>query len=258
MTNNSIINLVNIKTKDGFAFNATIQFKKTQNGYISPIKLPNIPKDEVFNFQIVSFDNQKTILRVDTTNKETYHIVKIYSNPEKYQIIHLPSFKSTRRYISEEELLDLKTKSINLIENESLARLSFLNVLEFTDYSIEKIPFIFQWGELKNISYELDNEKRILIIENQFSPDDIIENFDRSIFLNLGYQDFEILKMRVSIVPESGIPISFITDHLNYLDIQKRMEKITSSTTIVFEEIFIKNKKDQTIFLPPAFRFIVE
>jgi len=254
----SQVNLVKVKAKNGYTFNVSIQFEKNTNEYISHVKLPQVPKGEVFNFQVVSFENQKTILRIDTTNESKKHIREIYSNPEKYQIIHISDFKTTRRFISEEDLLDVKINPINVIENEKLAKLSFLNLPEFTDYSIENIPFIFQWGDLKNISYEIFRETEINQTENLFSPDDIIENLNRPFFINQGFQDFEIVKMRVSILQENGIPISFITDHFNYPKIQKAFENIKSETTIVYDEIFIKNKDGQTIFLPPAFSFIIE
>ena len=258
LTDFTQLHFFNVKAKNDFTFNASIQFEKQNKGYVSHVKLPDIPKGETYDFQVISFENQKTILRVDTTNESTKHIQKIYANPSKYQIIHIPDFKTTRRYVSEVDLLDVKTESISLIENDELVSLSFLEVPEFTDYSIEKIPFILQWGELQNLKYEIFRETEIIKTENAFSPDDIIENSTRLLFLNLGYQDFEIVKMRVSIVPESGIPYSFVTDHLNYSIIQKEIENISSSTTILFDQLFIKSKNDKIIFLPPAFRFLIE
>ena len=260
LTNRTQLHLIDVEAKDGFKFLAHITLSTNIQSYV-PAKLPNIPKGEVFEFQVISFEDEKTILRVDTTNDAIQHIQKIYANPEKYQIIHIPNFKTTRRLISEVDFIKIDSKSQVLIEDKTLADLSFTAVPEFTNYSIEKKPFLLEWGEMKNITFEeieilKGNDK--LISENLFQPDDIQEAIGNPLFLSLGYQDFEIVKMRVSIVPESGISTSFITNHLNYPEIEDALMEIPNRSVILFDEIFIKNKEGETIFLPPAFQFIIE
>ena len=254
--------LFSIKAKDGFSFSAKIIIGKPIDTFNPEPKLIEVPKDAIYDFQVISFEDEKTILRIDTNNKATQHIAKMYADSERYKIIHIPNFKATRRLVSEVDFIDLHIKSLTLIKNNPITDLSFYDVPEFVDYSKEDKPFILEWGEIKNVEFkELDFEKdgfHFSISENQFSTEEILDAIGNPILLSLGFHDFEILRMRLSIVPESGITTSFITDHLNYPEILKALENIPSRSVILFDEIFIKGKDGTPTFLPPALRIIVK
>ena len=70
----------------------------------APIKLnftiPKIKKDEVFGFQIHEFPDQPLKIKLDTTDQALEKIFNTYKKVDKYTIIHIPNFKTTRRYLT--------------------------------------------------------------------------------------------------------------------------------------------------------------
>ena len=253
--------LFNAKTTDGFTFLVDINTEQTTNHFTPNFKLPTIPKGEVFEFQVISFEDEQTMLRIDTTNEATQHIAKIYANPEKYKTIHIPNFKTTRRLISEVDFIDLQVKPAVLIKNNTITNLSFDKIPEFSNYSIEKKPFLLEWGELQNITIkEIETEQGIThrMAQNTYAPSAIKDALGNPILISLGYQDFEILKMRVSIIPENGVTTSFITDHLDYSEIEQALENVPHRSVILFDEIVIKGKDGEPTFLPPAFQLLID
>jgi len=81
---------------NGFDFAGMIRVDDGK--YRSPINVTHKQQD-LFNFQVIIPDEAKTILKIDTTLAKNKSIVKMYGNPKKYQIIHIPNFKTRTRSI---------------------------------------------------------------------------------------------------------------------------------------------------------------
>ncbi|GEM_PF-5101206 len=79
--------------------------------YYPPVPLPAPPEtDTTWPFQIVSLPNMPTIIRLDTTEPRAAKLIPLYSDSTRYQLIHVPGFRTYRRLINESEDLFARSK----------------------------------------------------------------------------------------------------------------------------------------------------
>lgn len=77
--------------------------------YYPPVPLPELPDtDERWPFQIVALPGYKTIVRLDTTAAP--HLLKVYADTNRYELYDVPGFRTSRRFVGEQEDLFAATR----------------------------------------------------------------------------------------------------------------------------------------------------
>ena len=73
-----------------------------------------------------------------------------------------------------------------------------------------------------------------------------------------GFQNYEILRMKVVILAKDNPPYSYIVKDINHPELGIELIKIQQNTTILISEILIKGKNNETLFFPPSFIFKIK
>ncbi len=77
--------------------------------YYPPVPLPKMPEtDERWPFQIVALPGRKTIVRLDTAVAP--HLLDVYGDTSRYELYHVPGFRTSRRFVGEQEDLFAATR----------------------------------------------------------------------------------------------------------------------------------------------------
>ncbi|RME57155.1 MAG: hypothetical protein D6790_13760, partial [Caldilineae bacterium] len=72
--------------------------------YYPPIPLPELPDtDERWPFQVVSLPGGKTVVRLDTMAASARRLLEVYADTARYELIHVPGFRTRRRLVGEQE-----------------------------------------------------------------------------------------------------------------------------------------------------------
>jgi len=232
---------------NGFDFAGFIQ---VENGkYHSPIQVTNKEQD-LFNFQVIIPDEAKTILKIDTTLAENKSIVKMYRNPNKYEIVHISNFKTTTRSIvgkptNADPVFDKSHRAIPSpffkTNKEAVADDKLLYLPEYVDYQPKELTL--KWGDLvanpSSDNYDLRT---------------FLENFKTGLQLTHVDKQLRIQKLRV-VIAEKDKDYKIFDRHLpNLKDLQQVLGKLSTETSIYFDKLIIEVEGER-YYLPQQFLF---
>ena len=228
-------------------------------------KLPNIPKDEVFGFQIQEFPEQRLKIKLDTTDVAMERIFNTYKNYDKYDIIHIPNFKTTRRYLTPKDVLNIKCKKeIDLVKNQFIKNIDLEMIPEFTEY--DGFDINIKWGEMtasnrRNSFSATGNDGFIettsgeMVTFQDYDKYDLQDALGGRFSLSQGFQSYKIKRMKVYIIPKGKAPISFVTDDINHAELENVFLAIENNTMILFSEIVIERDENVLLYFPTSLLF---
>lgn len=236
----------------------------------SPLKLnftlPRIKKDEVFGFQILEFSNQPLRIKLDTTNQAVAKVYNSYKKLDKYTILHIPNFKTTRRYLTKKDVLDIDCESnFDLVKNEEIKNIDLNLLPEFADYNGYAIEL--KWGEMKTTDLRrsfsasgndgtiIENSRGEIIKFEDYDKYDLQDAIGGRFLLSQGFQSYKIKRMKVYIIPKGETPISYITDDINHPELEKILLEIEKNTMILFSEIIIEDNVNTLLHFPTNLLF---
>ncbi len=236
----------------------------------APLKLnftlPIIKKEETFGFQIHEFPNQPLKIKLDTTDQALEKIFNTYKQVDKYTIIHIPNFKTTRRYLTEKNILDIDCNTnFDWVQNEQTKKIDLNLLSEFTAYNGYAIEL--KWGEMKtndlrrsfsasgNDGTFRKNSMGEIIKFEDFDQYDLQDAIGGRFSLSQGFQSYKIKRMKVYIIPKGEAPISYVTDDINHPELEKIFLAIEKNTMILFSEIIIETDVNVLLHFPTALLF---
>ncbi len=232
---------------NGFDFSAYIQVDDGK--YRSPIRI-NKKQQDLFNFQVIIPDEAKTILKIDTTLVANKAIVKMYRNPEKYRIIHIPNFKTiTRSVVGKPTNAGNMPKSTYReipapffqTNKEAIADDKLINLPEYVNYQPTELTL--KWGNLV-ANPASDNYDLKTFLEN-YTTGLQLYHLDNNLIIN---------KLRV-IIAEKEKGFKIFNYHLaNLQDLQKVFSQLSTETSIYFDKIII-HTEGKDYYLPQQFLF---
>ncbi|MEM6964491.1 MAG: hypothetical protein AAF573_06990 [Bacteroidota bacterium] len=261
--------LSNLMGKNGEQFFLTIEVLYDNPPKRLDFTLPPIPKGEVFGFQVVDLENQLQV-KLDTTAETTLKVYNTYKDLEKYELLHIPNFKTTRRYLTEEDVIQIKDETVfNWVKNEAIKKIDLNLLPEFTGYKADDFMEL-KWGGmvtsnnrssttiadpivLKNSKGEFFN-----IHSKNYDTYDLQDAIDGRFMLAHGFKNYPIKRMKVVIFPAEGTPTSYITDDINHPELQDICYKIQSNTIILITDILIENEQQEYLYFPTSFIFGIE
>ena len=222
---------------------ALIKMKDPFEAYQPAVKVRRPKTTETpFSFQVIS-QGKKQVLRMDTSNEKTKHILDLYAPRPNYKILHIPHFETHRRLlIQEDNLFDEKTiRYSELIDND----FDIWTLSEFCDFHQKKVKL--EWGEMlanpSSKNYAIDTFRRShavplkLVVENEVIP---IKGFN--IIIKNGEKS----------------PIRFITTHLGVSSILKKLQEVGARSSIYFDNIIVQGKDNRPLHFPIDFVFNID
>lgn len=192
-----------------------------------------------FGFQIVNLPNKRALLKIDTSNIATRHIVDLYVANAQYQIVHIPDFKTNQRFVD---------AAARLFSDENMEE----NYLSIARFDIHVLP---EYQAFQNQLVELDWGE---MIANPSSENYIVKDFLKScrkeLKLKIGEDLFDIENFRVISKQKETAPISYHSDKIKESSLQAFFRKIVPETSIYFDDLIIQ-KNGQYYYLPINFVF---
>lgn len=267
----------NLKEGERIYFN-NLRGKNTEEHFLNievaysklPLKLnfslPKIPRDEVFGFQIQEFPNESLKIKLDTSSVETEKIFKTYSKLSKYEIIHVPNFKTTRRYLTPKDRLNINCqKNLNFITNPTIKEIDINLIPEFTAYNEFEIEL--KWGEMKTTDLRksfsgsgndgtfIENSSGQIIRFQDYDKYDLEGALGQRFILSQGYKTYPINRMKVYVIQLNNEANSYLTDDINNQELQKIFQEIDNNTMILFSEIIIEDDVNGLLYFPTSLLF---
>lgn len=267
----------NLKEGERIYFN-NLRGKNTEEHFLNievaysklPLKLnfslPKIPREEVFGFQIHEFPNESLKIKLDTTNVETEQIFNTYKKLDKYEIVHIPNFKTTRRYITPKDVLNINCQEqVNLVSDPDIQKIDINLLPEFTAYT--EFDIELKWGEMKttdlrrsfsgsgNDGVFIENSSGQIIRFQDYDKYDFEAAIGQRFILSQGYKTYPIKRMKVYIIELNNKANSYITDDINNKELEQIFQKVDSNTMILFSEIVITNDVNELLHFPTSLLF---
>jgi hypothetical protein len=227
--------------------------------------LPDIPKGEVFGFQIQEFPNERLKIKLDTADTEMEKIFNTYKKYDKYDIIHIPNFKTTRRYLTEKDLLNIKCKNeLSFVQNKKTQEIDLNLIPEFSDYNGFNIEI--KWGDMKASNLRnsfsatgrdgfIETSKGEIITFQDYDKFDLQGSLGGRFMLSQCFQTYKIKRMKIYIIPKNEAPNSFVTDNINHQELEKIFLEIEKDTMILFSEIIIEKDVNELLHFPTSILF---
>ncbi len=223
---------------------ATIRIHNPFEKYQPPKSLPPIRQDqEAYGFQLVNFNSGHSLLRIDTLNPKTAHILDLYKGQKKYKIGHMPEFSTKRRLVNESDQL-FEKKEINKTELLS-SKYDIWNLPEYHDFKPGQVSM--DWGDLR-----ADPSAETV------SLSDFKKKATKSIqFFNLQHE-MNMLEWDVSIIPEKGMAIRYVLNNIQDPIFQKALSELSGSASIYFEKVIVQSQDSVIFHYPFPFLFPVQ
>ncbi len=192
-----------------------------------------------FGFQIVNLPNKRALLKIDTSNIATRHIVDLYVANPQYQIVHIADFKTNQRFVD---------ATARLFSEEKIEE----NYLSVARFDIHVLP---EYQAFQNQLVELDWGQ---MIANPSSENYIVKDFLRScrkeLKLKIGTESFDIQSFRMISKQMETAATAFHSEKIKESSLQAFLRKIVPETSIYFDDLIIQ-KNGQYYYLPINFVF---
>jgi hypothetical protein len=220
-----------------------IKIRDTQSPYKPPVQLPEFDHHgEEYGFQVVNQSGKRPLLRIDTLNRGTKHIMDMYRGNQLYGVVHIPGFRTRRRLITDkDELFDAKAIGrTELIRNEY----SWYELPEFTAYAGEN--YRLEWGGLIADPYS-----------NNFGLAIFWENAALPVKLFVGDRPFKVLSFNLFVCARRAKPLLFITDRTGASAVQEVLQKLPLESTVYFNRLIVAGQDGRPMVFPGSFAFSI-
>lgn len=228
------------KVDDVYLAGVKIKIKDPMEIYEPKIKISPIEKSrKLWGFQVIQAADGNTLVKLDTNNLETHHIIELYEDTTKYKIFHVPNFKTNSRLVTPENGL-FKAETIqekNL--TEQLVNFYLLSEFEFQN----KGAAVLNWGEMS-----------ALPSSQNYTLKEFKKNYLKPMELTIGDELLHLKQFRVVIFPKDGKKVAFTTNNLNSYFLKNSLKAIEPETSIYINQIILSDGEAHE-YLPISFVF---
>ena len=190
--------------------------------YIPP-RFIRAEEKQVFDYQIITPLQGKTILKIDTIKSQK--TVRLFSNNDKYKIIHIPGFQTIQRVINE------KKAEKNDVENLKITLFNSVTETDLLPNSIIENPkeLKMTWG---NILAQPESENVAL--------KEFYQNKVKSLKLFYQNKELDLQKFRVTVYSKN----KWYSKNCSIYDFKNPdfLNKIGKGTSIFIDKLVIKDK----------------
>jgi len=229
---------------DTVAMNNVIIYVKDPNQTYRPPKFPSFNTDNgVYSFQLVG-GLKKTLLKVDTTVESNHKLVVIYSDKKKFDLMHIPGYRTKNRYI---KITDSFWPEDEIEKKFSFTKENLKPYYLYPEIALEhESSCILKWGKLS---------------ASPISSSSSLENFEANINLPLEFSipsvKLAILQFEMIVVPDIGVTTKYVCENITQPEIQEALKLVENHTTIYFQNFMIKDDSGKLFYFPLVFAFLV-
>lgn len=225
----------------------------------------NFIEKEVFGFQLYAAMGRKMLVRLDTTAEDSRSVFEMYRDkPERYEIMHIPGFKTIRRSLKDEEKLwpsDNFTR-INLLDKTK----SWPKDLQFYPeyYDVRDKVIQLNWGRLKTpaLLEETDHNRKW-----RYGPkwkgwpdkDELYgflsEARTQPMQLKIDDDSWKPVRFDCWITSETTEDYRFLAENIRHPGIVEILEKLPRRSSIYIDNLLVENKAGDVRWFPVPFAF---
>lgn len=230
-------------TEDIYLSRIRIHILDPRAGYEPVVNVPDIDHHVAdFSFQIVGRAGKRTLVKVDSQHPNAWRILELYQDSERYEIVHIPGFRTNRRYVTENEALLSKISAAGFDLAAGLPDVNYLP--EYQGYL--NLPVHLLWGTLEAAPSS----------EN-YTVAQFADASGGELFLQVGEMRFVPEAFEIVIAGKGGVPFGFRADGLHYFSLRQAFSQIRPETSIYFDRIVIRDSDGALKLFPAAFAFHV-
>ncbi|MEZ4959694.1 MAG: hypothetical protein R2830_07750 [Saprospiraceae bacterium] len=195
-----------------------------------------------FCFQVIARPGQRALVKVDKSDPKAEHILNMYRDVSRYEIVNIPGFRTNRRYLTEADAL-FKKGTFTEVELAP-AGLNVDYLPEYQDYQDNQV--VLRWGDMEagpsSYNYPLDSFQ---------------VSAKKEIQLRVGDRQLPIISFECIIASKTVAPYGFKSDRLDHPALLFALDGIAPETSIYFDRIIVKSEEGQLKLFPAAFVFNV-
>lgn len=232
------------KEDNNFYF-ANIDITDQATSYRAPYEVDLPPTSETYtNFQILhSPTDDKTYVKVDTTQFGNKNIVKAYRHSQSYELVHVPNFRTKIRVNDTREI----PAGILNIDPDMALKYSALKISQLNEHYTDSDRFIrMDWGRMVSMPG----------IGN-FSINEFRRSSAASFMLVAGDIFLDAVRFDAVIISEGKEPVRLRSDNIKSIMCRKAFAEIDGASSIYFDNIII-NDDDEYKWYPFQFVFNLE
>ena len=202
----------------------------------------NYPTD-LFEFQFVYQDKEKTLIKFDQENDKYKWIFEKYKNDSSVELIDLPGFKTTHRAI----YTKYDYGSDDRIRSTQVLSKNYTNGFRLNEY--HDIAS-------KNINLIWKGYPSLYGIESYCREDFVCAQ--GALELSIDQQKVKILRGDLIVLPEGGKGYKFVFEDANSEEINSLLADLPPYTSLLFENLIVESKIGKPLRLPLKFAYHLE
>ncbi len=238
------ISIQSFNASDKISINSiTLSVKDPKLPYRAPVNPAYNNENGIYNFQIVA-GLPKMLIKFDSVPETNKKYLKIYSDKSKYEIMHIPGYKTKYRYIkpTDNPLEEIEiNKTVNMSKLNLKAKYLYPEVAVDMEYTCS-----LNWGKMvanpvtQNQTLEAFNENR----KNQ-------------LMLMVPKEHYTVIQFDMIIVPDRGDVRKYICEDISDVSVQQLLDHIEDRTMIYIQNIMVKNDANQIFYVPMHYGYPV-
>ena len=231
------------ETEDIYLSRIRIRIIDPNAGYEPVVDVPDIDHhDADFSFQIVGRAGKRSLVKVDSEQPNVWHILELYQDSSRYEIVRIPGFRTNRRYMTENEALLSKFSASEFDLTAGLPDVNYLP--EYQDYQNQEVSL--HWGSLEAAPSS-----------GNYTVEHFIVSANEDPALWIGEKKFKLEAFEIIIAGKNGIPFGYRTDRVDYFSLRQALSSIQPETSVYFDRIVVKDEDGIVKLFPAAFAFHV-
>ncbi len=209
--------------------------------YEPVVKVPEINNLEAnFSFQIVGRAGRRALVKIDTTSPDSRHILAMYDDPAKYEIVEISGFRTNRHYLSESEALSAKVA----VHETQLV------------HALPDVYYLPEYQAYQNQEIRLDWGTMTASPSSQNYPEQAFARADEQpLTLSVGERNLEIASFELIITGKHIPSLGFQTDRLNHPAISQVLRNLAPESSIYFDHLVVRDADNKLKLFPVSFVF---
>jgi len=209
--------------------------------YMPEIFPADLDYSMIYAFQMLEESGSPVTIKLDTTSLTTLNIYAMYKGKTLYKVIHIPQFKTHRRYLGNREKL-FDSKSIRSVYSicdqfnpQYLPELTWLNK-EKPELNWGSYPL----GKGYNLTYvPLDNLKSL---------------FYENLYLK-NCEDLILVQFEIIIVRPGFDPVSIISNSVHESQVAKLFSTLQEGSSVYFKNLILIDQYGKPFLNPESYSF---
>jgi len=194
--------------------------------YSPNLKLSNkfTSAKEESKYQIIYQTNGKTLIKIDRMDPENEKILKAFSDESKFDIIHIPNYKTKYRIVEYKgEYLGAAKKVIRLQPG-----LDDIEIHRLPEYDQEDVDLQLSWGKMNSVDKYVN-----------FSIKQFHHSRKSNLWLTAGSERYYVNRFTIYIIDKSDNIQAYQSSSIRAYELNKVLQNISDETSIYIDDIII-------------------